>query len=66
MRNKLFSLTATLFFNVIALSLIAALFAQRSHFIAAQSVENVEAEATSVLVPRSTQVADDDDDDDGE
>ncbi|MDE2748579.1 MAG: LysM domain-containing protein [Chloroflexota bacterium] len=70
MRNKLFSLTATLFFNVITLSLILALFAQRTQFIAAQGVENVEAEDNPVLVPRSTQVADDedgeDDDDDDE
>jgi len=70
MRNKLFSLTATLFFNVITLSLILALFAQRTQFIAAQGVENVEAEDNPVLVPRNTQVADDedgeDDDDDDE
>ncbi|MDE2637994.1 MAG: LysM domain-containing protein [Chloroflexota bacterium] len=64
MRERGYSFIASLFFSLIALLLIFAVFAHRTSFIAAQGAGNEDADDSPVMTPRATQVDDDEDDDD--
>ena len=66
MRKRTLSLLTAVLFNLVSISLIAAILFYRSDFISAQG--NTEDTDTAAVLPRSTQVASDDeeDDDDGD